>query len=262
MYNQINLNVLPARVDMKKLFLLLLLSNSVTANEIDTKCPQHVIWGAPVVTEGNNQYLCHKGYAVNYNYKTETAYYVLENVTKEHLGGISKRKNNFHDDTEIPLEYRSTVKEYLASGYDRGHLAPAGDFSYSDSAMSESFLMSNMMMQNSNMNRRVWNSLEQFSRKMVNKYKYEYIITGTVFDATSKVVNTVSVPSYMYKIIIDPKRNKILAFLIPNEKTELDFSNYITTVKEIESKTSIDFSPNIPASLKSLETEVGNINDW
>lgn len=247
---------------MKKLLLLLLLSNSVTANEIDTKCPQHVIWGAPVIAEGNNQYICHNGYAINYSYKSETAYYALEYVTNGHLGGTSKRKNNFHDDTDIPLEHRSTVKEYLKSGFDKGHLAPAGDFSYSDSAMSDSFLMSNMMMQNSNMNRHVWNLLEQFSRKMVDKYEYVYIITGTIFSATPKVVNTVSVPSYMYKIIINPKRNKILAFLIPNEKTELSFSNYITTVEVIEAKTSIDFSPNIPASLKSLEIEMGNINDW
>ena len=248
---------------MKKLLLLMLLSSPVLANEIDNKCPQHVVWGAPVVaTEGNNQYLCRGGYAVDYNYTTETAYYVVERVTSEHLGGKNKRLNNFHDDTDIPVEHRSTVKEYLASGYDRGHLAPAGDFSYTPEAMSDSFLMSNMTMQNGNMNRHVWNLLEQYSRKLVNKYKYVYIITGTVFSVTPKIVNTVSVPSHIYKIIIDSKNNKILAFMIPNEKTDLDFSHYIITVKEIEALTSIDFSPNMPTELKYLESKVGDLTEW
>ena len=248
---------------MKKLLLLLLLvSTSVSANEIDTKCPQHVVWGAPVTVEGDNQYLCRTGYAVNYNYKTETPYYVVESVTKEHLDGNSKRKNNFHDDTDIPVEHRSAVKEYLKSGFDKGHLAPAADFSYSDAVMSESFLMSNMTMQNGNMNRHVWNLLEQYSRKMVNKYNRVYIITGTVFSDKPSVVNTVSVPSHMYKIIIDPKREKMIAFLIPNEKIDLDYSNYITTVTKIEELTYINFSPSMPPSLINLETEIGKLDEW
>lgn len=247
---------------MKKLLLVMLLSTTVSANEIDTKCPQHVVWGAPITTEGNNQYLCRTGYAVNYNYKTEAPYYVVESVTKDHLNGKSKRLNNFHDDTDIPVEHRDTVKEYSDIGYDRGHLAPAADFSYSDAVMSESFLMSNMMMQDSNMNRHIWNLLEQYARTLATKYSHVFIITGTVFDAKPKVVNTVSVPSQAYKIIIDPVRGKILAFMIPNEKTDLSYTNYITTVSEIERVTSIDFSPNIPKELKPLETIKGNMDEW
>lgn len=247
---------------MKKTILLILFTSSVFANGIDSKCPQHTVWKAPISKEGGNQYLCRTGYAVNYSYKTESAYYVLENVTKEHINGTSVRKNDFHDDIEIPVEHRNTIREFLGSGFDRGHLAPAANFNYSDNVMRDSFLMSNMVMQNQDLNRHTWNLLEQYSRRIVNKYNQVFIITGTIFSENPKVINTVSVPSYMYKILIDPKRNKILAFMMPNEATIMNFSTYITTVTEIEKLTSINFSPNMPSKFKYLETNKGDMTEW
>jgi len=247
---------------MKKTLLLILFSSSVFANGIDDKCPNHNVWGAPIITDGNNQYLCRTGYAVNYNYKTKAAYYVLENVTKDHINGSSVRRNDFHDDAEIPSDHRNTTREFLRSGFDRGHLAPAADFNYSDSVMHDSFLMSNMTMQNQDLNRHTWNLLEQYSRSLVNKYNQVYIITGTIFGENPKVINTVSVPSHMYKILIDAKRHKVLAFMIPNKETSLDFSTYITTVAAIEKITSIDYSPKMPSKYKYLETNKGDMDEW
>ena len=72
---------------MKKLLAVVLLAFATlaSANDIDTKCKQHVIYGAPVKAEGNNQYLCRTAYAVNYNYSTKVAFYAVEHITVQNL---------------------------------------------------------------------------------------------------------------------------------------------------------------------------------
>ena len=115
---------------MHKILLLLLLTSNVFANGIDDKCPQVVIWGAPqIINEGNNQYICKSDYAINYDYKTKVAYFVVEHITKDEIAVKSaSRKDDFREDTEVPVEYRATLKDYTGSGLDRGHMAPAADF--------------------------------------------------------------------------------------------------------------------------------------
>jgi DNA/RNA endonuclease G (NUC1) len=75
---------------MKKLLAVVLLAFATlaSANDIDTKCKQHVIYGAPVKAEGNNQYLCRTAYAVNYNYSTKVAFYAVEHITVQNLTKI------------------------------------------------------------------------------------------------------------------------------------------------------------------------------
>ena len=151
---------------MKKLlYVLALLPFLATANPIDDHCPQHVLAGAPQIKqEGNNQYLCRMGYAVNYNYVTKVPYFVVERITANHLGGNASRKDDFREDPEIPAAHRATLHDYVSSGYDRGHIAPAGNFTYDTKAMSESFFLSNMMPQVPGNNRGIWRNLEQYTR--------------------------------------------------------------------------------------------------
>jgi len=52
------------------------------------------------------------------------------------------RTNDFREDYKVKTGSAS-LSDYKGSGYDRGHLAPAGDMKWSSSVMSESFYMSN-----------------------------------------------------------------------------------------------------------------------
>ena len=70
---------------MKKIVLALcfLFSAAASANPIDNKCSGFAIWGAPQVnTEGEDQYICKTGYAVNLNYKTKHMKYNLFQMTQ------------------------------------------------------------------------------------------------------------------------------------------------------------------------------------
>jgi endonuclease G len=246
--------------------LLCVLSLNVLANPIDDSCSQHVVWGAPqIAVEGNNQYLCRSGYAVNYNYQTKVAYFVAEVIKPELL--VTKavsRKDDFREDQDIPTQFRATLKDYVGAGLDRGHMAPAANFTYDANVMSESFLLSNMMPQSPGNNRGIWKYLEENTRYWASKYGHLNVITGTIFDVNSQTMgNSVKVPSYVYKIIIDKNRNKAIAFLFPNTKLDPKMmEQYIVSIGEIEDYTGINFSPLMPEQFKSLEKNRGLLKDW
>lgn len=252
---------------MKKLLALsLFVWSFASANPIDDVCPQHVVWGAPqIAQEGNNQYLCRTGYAVNYNYQTKVAYFVTEVIRPENLVRSAQRKDDFREDKEVPEQFRVTLKEYVGSGLDRGHMAPAADFMNSVQMMSESFLLTNMMPQNPGNNRGIWKYTEEMTRYYAQKYNTPmHVITGTIFDANSKTFgNNVYIPSYLYKIVIDSKNQRAIAFLYPNAKLDpKTIDQYVVSIADIERYTGIDFSPALPAEMKGLETTKAIYADW
>ena len=244
---------------------LALFATAVLANPIDQVCPQHVVWGAPqIYQEGNNQYLCRSGYAVNYNYATKVPYFVVETIRGDQLVKAAGRKDDFREDPEVPAQYRQTLKDYVGSGYDRGHMAPAADFTYSAQAMSESFFMTNMMPQNPGNNRGIWKYTEELTRYYAQKYGQVYVITGTFFDATSPVFgNNVRVPTYVWKVVIDPRNVRAIAFLYPNQKLDpKDIEKYIVSIAQLEQYTGINFSPALPAQYQGMEQVKANLKDW
>lgn len=231
---------------MKKFLAVVLLSFAtlVSANDIDTKCKHLVVYGAPVKAEGNNQYLCRTAYAVNYNYVTKVPFYAVEHITAANLVKNAPRKDDFREDPEIPAQHRATLADYTGMGFDRGHVAPAADMTFSAQAMSESFFLSNMMPQVPGNNRGIWKYLEENVRYWVQVKGEVYVITGTLFDAQPKMMNKVAIPSHVYKIVIDPKSGKQIAYLFPNEKLDPKLiDNYAVSVATIEQKTGINFSP-------------------
>jgi endonuclease G len=250
---------------MKKLILLLLfLPLMAVANGIDDKCPKNTLWGAPSTPEVDVTYLCRMAYAVGYSNTRKTPVYVVEHVIKAHLKANVSRTDNFRPDPELDAKYRSELKDYEGSNYDRGHLAPAGDFVYSKQAMSESFLLSNMMPQDKSNNRGIWKHTEELQRNAALKLGEVYVISGTIYTHSSPLMmGTVGVPNAMYKIIVDPINHKVIAFIFPNKEIpESDLPKYVSSVKNIEDVTGIKFFPNIPQSLQHLKTDQGNLVMW
>ena len=249
---------------MRKLLaaFLSVLSLSAFANPIDDKCPQFVIWGAPqIAVEGGNQYICRKGYAVNYDYASKTPIFTVEKLDGDKITTVEVvRKNDFRPDPDVPLKYRASLADYDHSGYDRGHMSPAGDFTYAADVMSESFFLSNMTPQVPDNNRGIWRILEEHTRAWAKKYGTVYVITGAIHAKDSKTIGTgVVVPDYYYKIIIDPKESRIIAFAIPNRSklSPMDLPKYIVDVETIEKNALVDFK--MSAELKK---HVGDFKNW
>lgn len=67
--------------------------------------------------------------------------------------------------------------DYLHSGYDRGHMAPAADFNWSTNALGETYYFSNICPQVPTLNRGRWREIEEEVR--------EFAKSGTVYVVTA-----------------------------------------------------------------------------
>lgn len=249
---------------MKKLLAIFaLLPILAFGNPIDDKCSHHVIYGAPVLKDGSNQYLCRTAYAVNYDYKTKVPFYVVEHITAGHLVKVAARKDDFREDPDVPVQYRATLDDYAKMGYDRGHMAPAADMTFDVVSMSESFYLTNMMPQVPGNNRGIWKYLEENTRYWAQTKGEVYVITGVIFGEKPKMMKSVTVPDFIYKIVIDPKSGKQIAYMFSNEKLDPKrIDEYAVSVSDLESYTGINFSPKLPANLQNNEKTILKLKDF
>ena len=79
----------------------------------------------------------------------------------------SRKNKKFYEETTLPPHFRSRNHHYRNSGYDRGHLAPAADFSSSsDEELNDTFVLTNISPQLPRFNRNIWLRLEEFVRNV------------------------------------------------------------------------------------------------
>jgi len=241
-----------------------LFTSSAFSNPIDDKCASLVTNGAPISSiKTNNQYLCKMNYAVHYRFDTKTAEYVTEHITVDSISGGSKRQDDFRPDPEIAVKNQSQLSDYAGNPYDRGHLSPAGDNTQNAKIMSESFFLSNMIPQTPNNNRGIWKQIESLVRIWAKEGKDIYVVSGTIYDKGYLTIGTnkVGVPTKVWKVITDKKTGKSIGFLFPNEGLPVkDLPKYAMSVKAVETATSINFSPKLPATDKSEASF--SITDW
>jgi endonuclease G len=132
--------------------------------------------------------------------------------------------------------------------------------------MSESFFLSNMVPQVPNHNRGIWKQLETFVREWVVDNGMDlYVITGTVYNKEFKTIGEgrVGVPDQLWKVIIDRKEGKAIAFIFPNTALPVaDLPKYATTVSAVEKLTGINFMPKLPKEKSKLEKTIPDLNKW
>jgi endonuclease G len=233
--------------------------------EIDKTCPQFVTYGAPITTTKLNekQDICYTGYALQYSYKTKTAIYVTEHLTKEVIGGPAKRKDDFRPDPNVPAKFQSQLADYAGQPFDRGHMVPAGDNTQSEKAMSDSFFLTNMVPQVPNNNRGIWKQLETAVRNYVLKGHDVYVVSGPIYSSVYQTIgNGVGVPTKLFKVVIDKQQHRAIAFVFPNIALPVqDLPKYATTIQDVEAQTGINFNPLLPKN-DPLETKKSTLAEW
>ena len=212
----------------------------------------------------------HKYYTLGYSEPNEQAAWVQYMLTRKMVNGSTKRKNHFREDPTVSTG-SSIPSDYKNSGFDRGHLAPNADFLANHEMMDESFYMSNISPQYHKFNAGIWLKLEDTVRNMMRKNDSLIVVTGPIFDNikiknskhTIGKKNIVTVPVAFYKVIFDPKNNRMIGFVIlhTNEQIKRPIEDFITTVDEIELLTNLDFFKNVNNE-SSLESVKGDLNLW
>jgi len=209
--------------------------------------------------------VAHKDYSLSYSEKHEQAEWVAYELRKAHLSKNDFKRPFFEVDKKV-MSSSADWRNYKKSGYDKGHLCPAGDRRYSYDAFDETFLTSNVSPQNHEFNAGVWNKLEQKIRYWAAKYDGVYVVTGGVLTEDLETIGyeAVSVPKYFYKVVYDhsPNTPKMIAFLIPNKPTDKSFDQFIVSVDAIEKLTGIDFFPKLEDHIENNLEDASDKSVW
>lgn len=195
----------------------------------------------------------HDGYTLRYREDYEQADWVAYPLLAYEVTGDAERGNDFMPDPEVATG-SALPTDYARSGYDRGHLAPAGDFKFSQRLMRESFYMSNISPQAPQFNRGIWKELEDQVRQWAVRDQGLYVVTGPILRPGLPTIgrkNEISVPEYYYKVILycNSPNIRMIGFILRNEPSNQSLEEFVVPVSEVERRTGLTFFPKIPGDL-------------
>lgn len=192
--------------------------------------------------------------------------YELKSLTKQ------QKRQGYSRPTRFNKDWRSiwpvTHSDYTKTGFDRGHLAPNYAISrlYGRNAQLDTFLMTNITPQRPNLNRKVWQRLEEAA---VDHFTHQFsriqVITGPIFSANAgRLESLVQIPDGFYKIFVgineQDQAKSMLAFVIPQSvKGSEPLTKFVVSVDKVEQLAGYDFFSEMNDSLENkLE---GTIDD-
>ena len=221
----------------------------------------------PKMTNANasEKVIEHVGYTVSFNTKHNIPNWVAYDLTSEEVAGVTPRAKHFEPDPQIigcP-----TTDDYKNSGYDRGHMAPAGDMKWSEQAMNESFYLSNICPQNHNLNGGDWKALEEHLRTMATQYEKGYIACGPIISAKPQTIgmyHQITVPDAFFKVVLRKKGDSwsAIGFMMPNQAGHKSLNKYAMSVDDIEIITDMDFFYNLPDEIEEIVESSYQLSDW
>lgn len=238
---------------------------SFSSYALQSNCSYNYYGGkSPIISEkkieSSTQEICFSDFVVVYDNSRKTLLWSAEKLTPDMMVGAlaTPRVDTFHEENALKKQYRTTLKDYVGSGYDRGHMTPAGDEPNLKSQF-ESFSLSNMVPQNQSLNRGIWAQYEESVRSLVTSTNHElYVITGPVFSKNvSYIGNRVPVPDQVFKIVISPSEKKIVVFVAKNDSSK---QTSFISVSDIEAKTGINFVPVVSAVQKNKKETIQGLN--
>lgn len=212
-----------------------------------------------------SQVITHVGYTTSYNSNWLIPNWVAYELTAREVAGTFPRpKKQFEPDPMI--KGRSAEhQDYSNSGYSRGHMAPAADMKWSEQAMLESFYLSNICPQISELNGGVWEKLENRVRKLASESNV-YVCCGPIVSSSPKRIgkNKVAVPAKFFKVLCMQRKGKwqSIGFIMPNTAIKGSMFDYAVTVDEVERLTGHDFFYNLQDDVENqIESHV-KVKDW
>ena len=259
----------------KQLLALALLFITALAYAESSECPVHYAYGQRpeiinnAIRSGFKE-LCSKGFAVGYSPQTRNPIWSAEFITREHLSqkqGL-KRINSFREDTRIAESERAFINDYKEANrhlenvsdnekelysWDRGHMTPSAD-AWSPLVQYETFVLSNIVPQNSNNNRHLHAAIEKAVRTYVENVGDVYVITGPIYEGVNIQRigvdgGRVAIPTHIYKLVYDPQKMAAAAYL---EKNAPGFDYEVLTVDQLNSKLGIKMLPGVKAQFLEL----------
>ncbi len=195
------------------------------------------------------------GMTVSFNRDTHQPNWVAWELLGNEVSGSSGREPGFLVDPSV--DGCATPDDYRNTGFDRGHMAPAGDMKWHPQAMRESFYMTNITPQAGDLNRGAWKKLEEKCRRRAVADSALIIVCGPIFDKggpSARIGTTgVAVPQRFFKVIISPfvEHPWAIGFVMPNGYVAGGMQSAAVSVDEVEAITGYDFFSALPDEIEN-----------
>ena len=208
----------------------------------------------------------YEAFTLMYNLNTLNPQWVAWELEARETEGDVGRCSKFSVDCSLDF-IQADNDDYRNSGYDRGHMAPAADMKWSETAMRESFYYTNACPQNHNLNAGVWKSLEEKCRALANVYGRVWIACGPIFDAHSQGYigqHNVAVPDAFYKVMLVRSGGKYegIGFICDNKAGKKPLEYYVWTVDEVEEITGLNFFESLDDEDEATAESSVNLDVW
>lgn len=234
-----------------------------------------------------------RNYTMYYDKSTYTAYWVAYPLAKGHMGnGRSdkwQRNPGLAESEQINVwssSYGVNLGATTSDGYDnskefyaRGHQIPNADRNGSDELVVQTYYATNSTPQIQNkFNGGIWQQLESGVRNIAATTDTVYVVTGAILQTAGnhEAITWITpksdskrcpVPNYYYKALLKVRRdasNKVtsamtIGFWMEHREYSNDsYTNYATSVAEIERLTGFDFFANLPADIQAAAEQNSN----
>jgi endonuclease G len=178
------------------------------------------------------------GYSLGYSFKHKCALWASFIISKGSVGIDVDRGERFYTDEEVPEKHRTTPADFNKTGFDKGHLAPSASIDFSRKSNDQTFAMSNMAMQDPELNRQAWGRLEGIVRDWTKTKGKLAVVVGPVFGDTNKRVNDIAVPKAFFQAVYSYQHHAAIGFYFQNKDTPTaELWSHAMPLKELEDKT-------------------------
>mgnify|MGYP000649335778 FL=1 len=235
-----------------------------------------------------------RNYSVCYDVDRHISHWVAYPIFKKvYETPVLSRVNDFNYDPndQLPViptrdqQYIGTGgndRGYGARGYDRGHMLPQASRYNNYEPNRMTYYGTNMMPQNSTLNRNIWATLEGKVRGWGGLQTYDtlYVVTGAAFKSTKTIDNAngpIAVPSHCWKVLLRQRGNqnrqisqfkadelKAIGFVFTNDDAgaATSIESAVRSVEEIEELTGFKFFRNLDPAVADAVKSQKNLADW
>ena len=235
----------------------------ISGEAASTGCPQHFAGGqAPDLLNPNMtvkaRELCFTSFGVLHSGLSMDPIYSAEHLTAANINAARRIErpdsSAFHYETNLPAGEGPDPRDYTRSGYDRGHMSPSGDMPDGDTQY-DSFSMANMVPQDPDNNRHLWEQTESVTRQLAIDTGEVYVVTGPIFQGSkTKYLNgKIAIPTGIFKAVYIPSTGQAAAYVDANAPGQ----NYqVLSITQLQQLTGLDVFPALPQSVKDQAADL------
>lgn len=211
------------------------------------------------------QLIHYEGMDISFNSAMHLPNFAAWELTGYETDGKEKRGSRFVSDPDV--EGCAETWDYNYSGYDRGHMAPAGDMKWSSKAMEQSFYLTNICPQAKPLNVGAWKHLEEKCRKWARIDSALIIICGPVLtDRINEYIGDtrIAVPKRFFKVILAPYTVPMrgIGFIMPNDRVEGGIQAAAVSIDSVEAVTGYDFFAALPDDIEAEVEQQCDFHKW